>query len=150
MQNEINTRAQVEARLRERLGEPSYELFGHASTEAIALLTRGEFVAAWWELCEHNRRRAVVPKFAMRIPGVDHVCEAFDYGGREGFGDPDRCPLISVLVTLRPAVISADEHRALRDVAGQRLVELKQLVDACLASDWSVRSSPPAFVGRSS
>lgn len=146
MQNEINTRAQVEARLRKRLGEPSYELIGHASTEAVALLATGEFVAAWWELREHHGHRAVVPQFALRNPGVDHVCDVFDYGGRKGFGDPDRCPLVSVFVKFQPMVMSADEHCALRDVAGQRLVELKKLVDACLASDWSVRSSPPSFL----
>jgi hypothetical protein len=139
-------REQVERRLRDALGPDHYELIGRSATEAVAVLTTGEFVSAWWELREHHGRRAVVPRFALRIPGVDHVCDVFDYGGREGFDDPDQCPLISVLVTLRPAVISVDEHRALKDVAGQRLVELKRLVDACLASDWAVRSSPPSFL----
>lgn len=139
-------RAQVERRLRERLGESSYGLIGHAAMEAVALVATGEFASAWWEQREFHRRRMVVPQFALRIPGVDHVCDVFDYGGRSGLADVDRCPLISVFVTMRPAVISEAEHRALKDVAGQRLVELKELIDACLASDWSVRSSPPSFL----
>lgn len=143
-------RERVERRLRERLSESSYGLLGHAATEAVALLATAEFILAWWGLREHHGRRAVVPQFALRIPGVDHVCDVFDYGGREGLSDVDRCPLISVLVSMWPAVISADEHRALKDVAGQRLVELKQLADACLASRWSVCLSPPSFLdGRS-
>jgi hypothetical protein len=139
-------RDQVQRRLRERLGESSYELIGHASTEAVTLLATAEFASAWWELREHHGRRAVVPRFALRVPGVDQVCDVFDYGGRSGLTDVDRCPLISVFIAVRPMVISKAEHRALKDVAGAPLFELRELVDACLASRWSVRSSPPSFL----
>lgn len=139
-------RREVGRRLRETFGPDSYELIGRAATEAVTVLTTEEFVSAWWERREHCGVRAALPKFALKTLGVDHACDVFDYGGRLGLDDPDRCPLISVFTAMRPAVISEAEHRALRDVAGQRLVELKLLVDACLASDWSVRSSPPSFL----
>lgn len=139
-------RERVERRLRERLSESSYGLFGHAATEAVALLATAEFASAWWELREPHGRRPVVPRFALSIPGLGHVCDVFDYGGRWGLDDADGCPLISVFAKLQPMVMTADEHHLLKDVAGQRLVELKQLVDACLASTWSVRSSPPRFL----